>query len=509
MTRRLLKHIVWIFILALVCSCIDDKGNYTYLSSSDIMPIEISGLEKEMTIEVDSTLHLTPELLNMDNPDKYTYEWYVMEYNVAGKAPERRDIGQEKDLNYKVTLDPGVWRLSYKVINPENNVFVRAEIKLSVVATVIDNKGWYILKDNGEETDFDYINMEDVLYKDVLRERELQLPGTAVAMEYQPSGFDYNITDSYGNVVTLINQSAFHVVSTQEIYSFNSKTLKLIFDFQDQFYSVPETCQPQNVVHLGGGFRFLQNNGKIYYVNGVSPNIGKVSPVSGNYNLYKDYIPSGGRECIVFDQTSNSLMLADAYLTELAELAELEQDGSIYSFTNMPYDMVCIGYNMPTQGYKQGYIVMRHKESGEGILLRVFGKYSTSITSLSAIPKESKLLQAKLVTPPQNADFLYFVYGTNHIYSYENASGLPIEDREKEVLSYPEGETITSIRQVFAAQTDNTPQKNQLAVLTTQDGKWKLYLYDLLGESTPEINPEPVKVYEGEGNGRYLLYRSV
>lgn len=100
--RNFIKYSLYIFILSFICSCVDDKGNYTYKDEKDILPISIGEFEKEMTIEVGQTLSIIPEIEGMDNPDKYTYEWYVMEYQVAGKAPERQDIGNTKDLNYKV-----------------------------------------------------------------------------------------------------------------------------------------------------------------------------------------------------------------------------------------------------------------------------------------------------------------------------------------------------------------------------------------------------------------------
>lgn len=499
--RNFIKYSLYIFILSFICSCVDDKGNYTYKDEKDILPISIGEFEKEMTIEVGQTLSIIPEIEGMDNPDKYTYEWYVMEYQVAGKAPERQDIGNTKDLNYKVTIDPGVWRLSYKVIDKETNIFSRAETKLNVISTAVDNKGWYILKDNGEETDFDYINFEGTIYKDVLRKKNLQLPGTAISMEYQQDRYYHNITDEHGNVVTLTNQSVFHVLSSKEIYSINAKKIELFKNFEEQFYSTPEECDPQYCIYVYHGTHFLQNAGRLYTVNGLIGNIGKVFPITGTYKLYKGGgIPMGLKNCIVYDEATNSLLVGDGYNDSFIDMPDLKQDDSIYSFKHMPYSIVCIAHNCRSMK-GQGYIVLKHKDTEEGALLRAKNSSSTAITSFSIVPKESKLLKTDIVAPAFNADFVYFKYN-NAVYSYENAKDLSLEYKEKEVISYPEGETITAIKQAFSTDI------NQLAVLTTKDEKWKLYIYDLLGESNPEINPKPVATYEGEGNGRFLLFRS-
>lgn len=502
--KTITRYIASVFFLLLAYSCVDDKGNYSYLDPSEIMPIQIEGIEEEMTVQIYNKLQITPELKNMDNPEKYTYEWYVMEYVVAGKAPERRDISNEQNLNYEVNLDPGLWRLIYKVTDKQNNVYTRAEVKLNVIASPVDTQGWYILKDDGNETDFDFINAEGTYYKDVLREQGLQLPGTAVSMEFQDQRYYHNIIDEHGNVVTLVNQSAFHILSSQETYTINSKTIQLFKDFEEQFYQTPETCKPQSMKHNGSGFRFFVNDGRVYKVNGMSANVGKVSPVAGLYNLYGNIITCGYKECLVFDLVSHSFKLADAYVDELLPLPELEQNDAVYSFENMHYSLVCMdGGPYGTQGYA----VMKDNESEGGILLRTNNR-TLGFTSLSPIDGNSKLLTTDLLAMPNVADFLYFKHGNNKVYSYENAKDIAPADKEKEILTYPEGELITSMKYVFRKATDEKPGINQLAVLTTSAGNWKLYLYDLLGESTPEINSEPAKVYEGEGNGRFLLYRN-
>lgn len=502
--KTITRYIASIFFLLLAYSCVDDKGNYSYLDPSEVMPVQIEGIEEEMTIQIYNRLQITPELKNMSNPEKYKFEWFVMEYVVAGKAPERKDIGNEQNLDYEVKLTPGVWRLVYKVTDPQNNVFARTETKLNVIASPVDTQGWYILKDNGDETDFDFINAEGTYYRDVLREQGLQLPGTAVSMEFQNQRYYHNITDEHGNVVTLVNQSVFHVLSSQETYTINSKTIELFKDFEEQFYQVPATCNPQVMKHTNSGFRFFINDGRIYKVNGISSNIGKVAPIAGLYNLDGSIIACGHKESIVFDQNSHSFKLADAYVEELLPLAELEQNDAVYSFENMHYSLVCMdGGPYGTQGYA----VMKDNESEGGILLRSNNRV-LGFTSLSPIDGNSKLLTTDMLAMPNVADFLYFKHGNNKVYSYENAKDIAPADKEKEILSYPEGETITSIRYVFVKETNEKPGINQLAVLTTNSGNWKLYLYDLLGESTPEINPEPVKVYEGEGNGRFILYRA-
>lgn len=504
------KYIIIIAFLSITYGCIEDKGNYDYLSSSEIMPLEIKNLQEEITIEVGNTLTIEPDIINMKDPDKYIYEWYVMENKATNNYSTRKDIGNSKNLSYKVELDPGSWRLCYKITDIQRNVYIRDEIKLTIIATAVDNKGWYILKDNNDETDFDYINLEGKIYNNVLSEKGLQLPGKAVYMEYQNGLYYQNITDENNNIITLSNQTVFHITSTKEIYTINSKTIELFKNFKDQFYNVPETCQPQYYMYVFSGFSFLQNAGRLYTIQGNMANIGKLFPITGSYQLYEQGVPIGLKNCIVFDEKEHSLLYADGNNDYLTYMPDLKQDNIIYSFKNMPYSVVCIGHNIRSGSWSgQGYIIMQHNNMQEGALVRIMNSMSfvPSVTSFSTIPQESKLLQTNLVEPAFNGDFLYFKY-ENNIYSYENTKELPLIDKEKKIISYPENEQITSIKQIFVAESSDNPQINQLAVLTTQNNKWKLYIYNLLGESNPEINPEPINIYEGEGNGQFLLYRA-
>ncbi|MFR7877330.1 MAG: hypothetical protein ACLU4J_13610 [Butyricimonas paravirosa] len=54
-----------------VQSCIDDRGNYSYISNEELLPVTISGFE-DTTVIIRSTLNITPVLENMDD-ESVTY----------------------------------------------------------------------------------------------------------------------------------------------------------------------------------------------------------------------------------------------------------------------------------------------------------------------------------------------------------------------------------------------------------------------------------------------------
>ena len=55
-----------------VQSCIDDRGNYSYISNEELLPVTISGFE-DTTVIIRSTLNITPVLENMDDESRYIH----------------------------------------------------------------------------------------------------------------------------------------------------------------------------------------------------------------------------------------------------------------------------------------------------------------------------------------------------------------------------------------------------------------------------------------------------
>ena len=171
----------------------------------------------------------------------------------------------------------------------------------------------------------------------------------------------------------------------------------------------------------------------------------------------------------------------------------------------MPYSITAIGENTYTyNGFS--YAVMKNEETGEGALAR-YGSDKIAFLSFKTVPKDSKLLQSSIIGPSYTSDFLYFAID-NKVYDYQNAEGIE-GPRENMILEYP-GETVTFLRHNFVSSATSAVRTNSLNVLTNTDHGWKLYFYDLKGESTSELaSTTPTAIYEGTGNGRFLMFRQI
>ena len=60
--------------LAVICwNCYDDKGNYDYRDSEEVMPVKIDSLKESYSLDVLDSLKLTPYITGMDAEENYLF----------------------------------------------------------------------------------------------------------------------------------------------------------------------------------------------------------------------------------------------------------------------------------------------------------------------------------------------------------------------------------------------------------------------------------------------------
>lgn len=498
--------------LLLSVSCIDDKGNYDYENSESVMPVSISGLAQDTTIQQGSTFTLEVGKhfkVNNDDPSRYTYEWSITEATTAGFLPTRTYIGKEENLNYPVKLAAGEWTLTFQVWDKQKDLYVKAQTHLNVVASPLDN-GWYVLKDQDGYTDFDYITNSGKMYPNVLAPSEQRVRGEAVKMIYQNERYYHVQKNADGTSTTLTNQKALHILTTKDFCTFNAKDLQLFKSFNDEFYSAPTVCAPQDIDISGFAMNvFLINNNQIHSIYGMSNNIGKfAAPVVGDLDIYPCMINNAMYE-LVFDRKSHSFFSARAGGTTLTPFTDPAPNSSLpASVSNMPYDMIkmCAGQGRNYSG-DYGFALMKGVNDGKTYLAHLrydySGTYSTyPIMTFLEVPSNSGLLNNECIACPASGEFIYYSIG-NKLYTYTNASG--IDQRDHLQLTLPEGEKISYIFNYRGAYGNNY---NYLAVLSNTTTGWKLRIYEPEGVDIEEIKPEPIGTYSGTGTGRYVMYRT-
>lgn len=513
MKNKILLQIICCFIGFCVSSCINDKGNYVYEDASNVMPVVISGFN-DTTIIIGSDLRIDPILQNVDNVD-YVYTWSATTAVAAGGGLVKVILSHERVLNVPLKLAVGNYTLNLEVKNVERDIYVRRAVSLSVVATNI-NTGWFILKDIDGETDFDYFSLDgsfqqpDVLYN-VIPPFE-RMKGTAIKMIYQNQRYYHLMPNESGGTTSLTNQRVYHILSSQDICTYDASMLRLFKKYEAQFYGVPEVCRPQSILFLSSSYDlFILNNGKVHSIYGMAVNAGKydyqkISPL-GAYDMHSDMISSENNNVLLFDIKSSSFCYANNYGENIVYLND--ESSSVIepigvSPRNMPYTLVNLIQRTREFQTSSAYAIMKSKSSNDYFIASVsFGNTPANypFTSFRPIPASCKMPLADVKACPNSGNFVYFGDG-NKLCVYRD---LDLDQRESVIKTFPAGETISYITHIFV----NSTSYNYIVVLTNSSSGYKMYAFNLIGSGNPEIVDEPLFTYSGTGNARNVLFRRI
>jgi hypothetical protein len=493
-------------------SCVDDKGNYTYRDAAEVFPVTIEGLT-DLTAMNQTTLRVVPV---MDDTGRgYTYSWYVTPTEPGGIMPQKTILSTERDLDILLRLEPRAYFLYFEVFDPaQNNVSIRKRVVLNVTETEI-NAGWYILKNIDGQTDFDHVNPEGKLYPDVMLNYAPQgerLEGNAVMIAYQHSRYRHQMTLPDGRDTIMGNRRALHILSDRGIRTLDAGSLIRFKDFEDQFYHVPEVCDPRGVyLPLPNyGDVSMNNAGRVYAICGDYVTAGKYSAKPGLYDAHKDMLTALGGVAF-FDTVERTFYLADPTGAYIYPAGEPMFGGMAPSPVKMDYTLVSMFESEPTNsGYRYGHAVMQGLSDGKYYLFGVtydpwFADFANSMGGFLAtydqIPDGCRMPTAEVKASPSKS-FIYFADG-NKLCVYRNLPGTT--EREDVILTFPAGETIDYLM----CRADGLNRWSDLVVLTNSAAGWKLYGYEPLGLGNPELKPTPTFTYSGQGEGRHVLYRQM
>ena len=488
---------IYLFIALGFCSlftisCVNDLGNYEYEDVAKILPVTISGIS-DTTIMSGTILKIIPEVKNVDR--EYVYSWYAIPIEVNGVLRQKTILSETMELNDYVRLVDGRYILYFEVRDVERDIYALKSVLLTVTATEI-TYGWYVLKDINEETDFDYINRDGVLYPDILLASDNRLKGTAVKMAFQDRRY-YHMSDSSGIQMGL---QAMHVLSSRDMKTFNGRNLYEVYkEYKDEFYVIPDNCAPQSIEVADEGDLFLLNAGKLHSIYGLTSNSGRFSPPKvGFYTLFKKMftVTGIGASTMVFDLESCTFYIADSFGERLSTM---DDRPNYPSPTNMDATVIDLLPSQRNYTNVRGSVIMKNKNKEEYYIRGInFNGPAYPFTSFDTIPAGYKMPYAESRAVPYAGAFVYFG-DANKLFVYRNAA---VANRETEIITFPEDETIAYLTNMYASGA-----YNYLVVLTNNATEWKLYVYNIRALGNPDLEAEPAFVYSGTGHARYVMYR--
>lgn len=486
--KLVMKRLLYIFILGLITvlnySCIKSKGD-------DFIPNlpspSISGFENSYTTFTRrDVLSISP---TVKDESLYDFSWRVYSTNFvvnSGVIPKGDLIANTKNLNYTVLLNPGPYILTFNVKNKQTGVTQIFTSKLNV--STLTMNGWYLLKDDGLKTDFDFIHSTGRIDNWMAFHNDgMSMKGKSIrsvfagAFKMSPSS-----TDLFGALV---------VISDQDAAIFRIDNGKLMLNADNMFFSKPAVFKPQNILQpQNDNLIRLINDGKVYSMQKgalfTNPPVStyKMSPIVG----------SAGTD-VMFDQNSKSIVTVD--ITNFVPVHNLAT-----TLKNMDAEPIWAG---AYPGVRAAVLELFRKTSGEGYLAKLFGTYgplagySNPFIEGKIVPQAHGIMSADVIGGNYDSDYIYYAKA-NKIYLTDFTSL-----SENLQITLAAGDQVTCIQHVKypvpnAANIVVTTDYLVIAAYSSATGKYKVWLHKISSIGTIQALPQPN--FEGAGKVTSVNY---
>lgn len=466
----------------LAFACTKDK---TTSGDKPLPAFAVSGLQTSYSVlTLKDTLRINPAV-----QDESRYEFYWTAFASAfiqGSGNLKPDtLAKTKNLNYAVILNPGPYILVFNLKDKETGITKLMNVDMNVAT--LNMNGWYLLKENGGKTDFDFIYNAGRIDNWIAFNNEgKSLEGKPVTAVFTPS-FKMTLTST-----DLF--SAFTVLSEKDAAIYRIDNGKAMRTFDDMFFTKPPTrklqsaYQPLTASNLG-----LINDGKAYTMtkgtlfSTMPATTARLSPLTAIAALGMG-----------FDEISKSLVLIDGYSfpTPGTNAADLK---------NMNADLIWInGYT----GGRSGAVLLFRKPDGTGQFFKLNAAYgflagfsSPLVLAKPTVPQEHGIMGASAIAGNYDNDFIYYAVG-NKVYLTD-----VVTIQESLQLTLGAGETVTDIQHIKypqPAQASIPITLDFLAIATYANGRYKVYLHKISSTGTIQALAQPN--FEGEGRVTNITY---
>lgn len=482
-----MKKLLFIIIVmglfsVLVSSCYKDTSTEGDL---DFPSATVSGVEASYTAYTHrDILHINPTVAN---ETQYDFYWTVYSTNFTqgtGLVPKADTLAKTKELSYEVLLDPGQYILILNIKDKKTSVTDMKTINLTV--STLNMGGWYLLKDDGQKTDFDFIysggriNNWIAYYND-----GKSIEGKALKAVFAPS---FKLSPASTNLFNV-----FAVISDKDAAIYRIDNGKLVMGFDNMFFTKPDVKKPQNILQpMSVTGLCLVNDSKVYWMNK-----GALFANSNVTNYKISPVAAVGAAPILFDENSKSIVVNDN-----GNNVALGTSGAVLK--NMNAELVWIG---GYAGVRSIALALFRQNDGSGLLVRMnaatgYLLYNTSplIQVSKTVPQAHGLMSADVIGGNYDSDYIYYAKG-NKIYLTDLASL-----QEALQVTLPAGETVTCIQHIKYPQPASgvATTTDYLAIASYANGHYKVWLHKISSTGTISALPQPT--FEGDGRISCINY---
>lgn len=498
-----------LLVITFIAGCIDDRGNYDYISSDEVFPVKITGLDTSFNCLVGDVLRVTPIVTGVEGMKNLKYTWFLYQRGIAYSAEDT--LCHTKDLEYWVNCDVHNYNLLFEVRDTVRDLFVKKTLDLTVSTTY--STGWFVLEDDGMNTDLDMVENGKTTENLMTTFGSARMEGKAKKIVFKDrhpqevEGPDGTVTKEY--------KKAFTVISEKDMRVYDAQNMSVLKYRNDCFYEMPTTMKPLDVATESSSDE-VNIDGKFYLMS--TGNIGKFGyPVMGvdgteNYSIFEEGILYSNY-CYLWDNVSKSFVHAYSGNSKFNFLNEAK-DGEVNNGAVSNTGCEMKRFQFRNYEYKYGvtpstwtaYALWVNQEGKYEILDLTFVSTNYPIKSKYNLPDGSGLPMAEVMAVHQTETKMFFSK-ENQLYEHIVNSKTDLESRERVVYTFPAGEEIACIRHIIAEKNVGEPM-NRLVVLTNSVNGWKLYGFEFInggGEFDMTVLPEEAMIGQGEGNARYVM----
>lgn len=510
--KKKMKKIKYLSILLtlLLISCYEDKGNYDYKYSDDII-IELEDKDVRPVVNSLDTIKINPKL-NISNYDNYSYMWTI--YNIKDELFDE-DKGEEvgdhmdtisikRNLNYKLYYKPGDYILHYHVADKITKY--QKSIKINLTISTEFSLGWYFLKTENGMSELDY-NLGDKKEENILK----KLSGKSLMGE--ATNLTYLINKAYEGPdgVLLKNKDVLIPTSVDDAYMIQIDNLSIAKEYKDMFYGeIADGEKPIEYIYNNNCRVLLTTKGVYNEVStGAGPGtseFGERLVMLGGYPKLSKVFLSVPYTGVLYYDEDNFRFLMQGYNGGVLAFPDRDKDDkpTVVNSNNMNSAPIYIAKSLAIMDdfdndniyvYKLDQSAFRtasHNPIMQGDEINILDSSTYPFIHKAKIFSHSDT----------DASIYYADSDALHMYDILGNSEIP------NIATFP-GEEITFIKHIYMNdlnETDEDVNFDYIVVATYKDGKYKIYMYEIyLGR--PDLTKE-VKMFYGSGKIAGIHYVS-
>ena len=497
---------IWILIMGLFLfqACLDDEGNYSY---SELQPIEIdsSGIADSYRVTQLDYLIIDPGVKQGGDDSNLAYEWKIfqgtgMPNTETGKVVNDV-VGQERKLNYKVTIPAGEYTLAFTVTDKQNGVSEVLSRKLNIESFA--PVGLMIMNGDSDSTDVSI------------------LVNNRVVADVDKDEVKHNIFSmTNGHRAPGIPGRVGYVMNTHNVYVYTQgahggfRTRGSDMGILDTYAEMFTDRMPDSEINFQGYGQWsyndlLINGGKLYFVSQATTTFTKFGvPIFGEDYYAEPFIGTQERG-YYFGVFYDKLQRRFLYINGQQVLKTFKDAGASAAFNmnNVGKDMVYAEHGFE----KKWYCVMRDPE--------VVTDYSIYVCNLEAFDDGNRgvgkysasgctdMKDAKAFAVGNRAEILYYATATEVKQCDFKQTGNAISRYRLDDELVREGYEITAMHLFKVSGNANEGKLLYVGIYNEASGEGKLLECPIV-ETSGEILSDRIKIYDGFKKIAHMSYKS-